>query len=261
MARCLFSSNRSSIANVNVGGEVKVGKAGYQRANSTTPPKAGPAKRPAPKTTRRTPTVTAPTARVPVPRVPASRPKVAGSGRGYIVGRVNRYYDALGVAGVDVLDTIQVGDTVRILGPATDFEEKVRSIQLDRTAVERISGNYQIGLKVSQTVSVGDEIFKVVFRSNEPASNARPAVKETLVGTVAHYYGRAGAATVLLSKPLKVNDFIRLRGVTTDFTQTVASMKLDRVSVALARGGELVGIAVTAPVRVGDLVYVLSEKK
>jgi hypothetical protein len=239
----------------------KLGRPASSALTQPPNPKARPAKRPAPKTTRRKPTVTAPTPPVLVPRVPSSPPKVAGSGRGYIVGRVNRYYDALGVAGVDVLDTFQVGDTVRILGPATDFEEKVRSIQLNRLPVERVTGNYKIGLKVSQTVSVGDEVFKVVFRSNEPASSPRAAVKETLVGTVDHYYGRAGAATVQLSKPLKLNDVIRFRGATTDFTQTVVSMEMDRVPVTRARGGVLVGIAVTDAVRVGDQVYVLSEKK
>ncbi|HEV7746830.1 MAG TPA: toll/interleukin-1 receptor domain-containing protein [Pyrinomonadaceae bacterium] len=217
-----------------------------------------PTRRPAKKRARRTPTVKATPAPAAVER-PASRsrPKRAGTGRGYIVGRVNHYYDGLGVAGVDVLDTIQVGDTVRILSPVTDFEEKVRSIQLNGVAIERVTGNYQIGLKVSQTVAVGDEIFKVVFRSSEPTSSNQP-VKETLVGTVQHYYGRAGAAILQLSKALKVGDTIRVRGVTTDFTQTISSMELDRAPVTRAKGGVQVGVGVTEAVRVGDLVYVLS---
>lgn len=222
-------------------------------------PKVKPTKRPATKRTRPTPVVKATPAPAAVPRATTrSRPKVAGSGRGYIVGTVNHYYDSLGVAGVDVLDTIQVGDTVRILGPATDFEEKVRSIQLNRVRVERVSGNYKIGLKVSQTVSVGDEIFKVVFRSSEQTSSTRPAAKETLVGAVQHYYGRAGAAILQLSKALKVGDIIRVRGATTDFTQTVSSMELDRAPLTRAKGGVQVGVGVSEAVRVGDLVYVLS---
>jgi hypothetical protein len=218
-----------------------------------------PTKRPAPKRVRSTPVVKPAPPPAAVKRTPSrTRPKAAGTGRGYIVGIVNHYYDRLGVAGVDVVDTIQVGDTVRILGPATDFEEKVRSIQLNQVAVERVSGDYQIGLKVSQTVSIGDEIFKVVFRSNEQTSSTRPAVKETLVGSVQHYYGRAGAAILELSKVLKLGDVIRFRGATTDFTQPVSSMELDHIPVTRAKSGAQVGIGVTEAVRVGDLVYVLS---
>lgn len=186
---------------------------------------------------------------------------VKGSRKGHLVAKVNHYFSGLGVAGIDVVDTIQMGDLVRFWGRTTDFAEALTSIQLNRKPVDRADGNCQVGMKVSRPVCVGDEVYKVSPREREQALGIHSEPNETAVGEVQHYYGLAGATVVAITKPLKVGDVIRFRGRTTDFTQTISSMELDRVSVPRSKGGSLVGLAVSQPVRVGDVVYRQSGKQ
>jgi hypothetical protein len=190
------------------------------------------------------------------PSVPRQLPiAVKGSRRGHLVGRVNHYFDRLGVAGIDVFDTIRVGDVVWIWGPTTKFAEKVESIQLKRKPVDRADSNCQIGLMVSRPVCVGDEVYNVRPQVSERALGIHSKSNETLVGEVHHHYGRVSAAGVVLTSPLAVGDVIRFRGRTTDFIQPVSSMELDGVPVTRCDGVSLVGLRVSQRVRAGDVVY------
>jgi len=60
---------------------------------------------------------------------------------------------------------------------------------------------------------------------------------ETLVGKVTHYFGRIGVAAVKLSAPLFQGDTIHFRGKSTDFTQTLESMKSSIIRCARPRPG------------------------
>ena len=79
------------------------------------------------------------------------------------------------------------------------------------------------------------------------------------VGRVIHYWTRLGVAGVELTKPLKLDDWVRFRGTTTDFQQRVTSMQLDHKFVNQADAGQAVGILVADRVRVGDAVYLLED--
>ena len=75
------------------------------------------------------------------------------------------------------------------------------------------------------------------------------------IGKVTHYFNKIGVAAVVLSKPLKVGDKIRIKGKTTDFEQIVESMQIEGKDVKEAMPGDLVGIKVVDRVRKKDLVY------
>ncbi|RLI78086.1 translation elongation factor-like protein [Archaeoglobales archaeon] len=75
------------------------------------------------------------------------------------------------------------------------------------------------------------------------------------VGKVTHYFNKISVAAVVLSKPLKVGDKIRIKGKTTDFEQIVESMQIEGKDVKEAMPGDLVGIKVVDRVRKKDLVY------
>jgi len=77
------------------------------------------------------------------------------------------------------------------------------------------------------------------------------------VGKITHYFNKIGVAVVVLTKPLKVGDKIRIKGKTTDFEQTVESMQIDGKDIEEAMPGDLVGIKVVDRVRKKDLVYKL----
>lgn len=82
---------------------------------------------------------------------------------------------------------------------------------------------------------------------------------ERLVGKVKDYFKKVGVAALELEGPLKVGDTIRIVGHTTDLTQPVDSMQIEREPVQEAGPGEYVGIKISERARPGDSVYVVEE--
>jgi putative protease len=79
---------------------------------------------------------------------------------------------------------------------------------------------------------------------------------EVQVGRVTHYYGKLGVALIeIKAGELRVGEDIRIRGKTTDFSQKVESMELDRKPVQSASPGQVIGIKVRERVREDDGVY------
>jgi hypothetical protein len=74
------------------------------------------------------------------------------------------------------------------------------------------------------------------------------------VGTITHYFPHVQAAVIKLKCPLSIGDNIKIKGHTTDLTQTVVSMQINRVPVNSAKSGQEIGILVKSRVRHGDLV-------
>ena len=81
------------------------------------------------------------------------------------------------------------------------------------------------------------------------------AVEGRLVGTITHFFGRISVGIIDLSDTLRVGETIRIKGPTTDLTQTVESMQIDHADVETAGPGDDVAVLVTENVRVGDKVY------
>ncbi len=75
------------------------------------------------------------------------------------------------------------------------------------------------------------------------------------IGSVTHYFTRINVAVVELSDTLLVGDRILLKGMTTDFEQTVNSMQIEHESVKKAEAGQSIGLKVDDRVREGDSVY------
>ena len=76
------------------------------------------------------------------------------------VGNVTHYYDKIGVAVVDILAPIKVGDKIKITG-STEFEQELTSMQIEHENIKKAKKGDQIGLKINQPVKDKDEIFKV----------------------------------------------------------------------------------------------------
>ena len=81
---------------------------------------------------------------------------------------------------------------------------------------------------------------------------------EIEIGKITHYYTNLGVGVVELADTLTVGDTIHVQGATTDFTQKVESIQIDSDSVAEARTGDAIGLAVQERVREGDTVYKLA---
>ncbi len=78
------------------------------------------------------------------------------------------------------------------------------------------------------------------------------------IGVVSHYFPRAGAAVVVLSRPIHRRDTIHVRGATTDFVQAVDGLALDGAPVAAGVPPQSVGVRLEQRARVGDRVYRIS---
>lgn len=78
---------------------------------------------------------------------------------------------------------------------------------------------------------------------------------EKQIGTVDHFFSNISVGMIKLSDMLKVGDRIHIKGSTSDFTQDIASMQIDRVPAQEAKAGDLISIKVEQKVRKDDVVY------
>lgn len=78
-----------------------------------------------------------------------------------LVGRVSHYYNRIGVAVIEVTDTIKVGDTIRIKGGIRDFEQTIDSMEIEHQKVEVATKGQSIGLQVVEKVRETDLVYKV----------------------------------------------------------------------------------------------------
>lgn len=75
------------------------------------------------------------------------------------IGAVTHYYSNLGVAIVKFNKKVDVGARIRFKGATTDFEEVIQSMQYDHKPIESAKKGQEVGIKVSQKVREGDEVF------------------------------------------------------------------------------------------------------
>ncbi len=76
------------------------------------------------------------------------------------VGNITHYYDKIGVAVVDILAPLKVGDKIKITG-STEFEQEVGSMQIEHKNIKKAKKGDQIGMKIDQPVKDKDEVFKI----------------------------------------------------------------------------------------------------
>ncbi|MBI3292455.1 MAG: translation elongation factor-like protein [Elusimicrobia bacterium] len=78
---------------------------------------------------------------------------------------------------------------------------------------------------------------------------------EIKVGEVEDYFSKVGVVAFTLAESLKVGDTIHIKGHTTDITQVVESIQIDRKPVQQAQSKDSVGIKVKDRARKGDTIY------
>lgn len=77
------------------------------------------------------------------------------------IGQVSHYYDKIGVAVVELTDTLSTGDTIRFVRGGEDlFEQTVESIQIEHEKVEKANKGQTVGLKVAEAVKAGAEVYR-----------------------------------------------------------------------------------------------------
>jgi len=76
------------------------------------------------------------------------------------VGTISHYFPKISVAIVEVTAPIEVGDTLRIKGPTTDFEQTIKSMEIEHKKIEKAKPGDSIGLKVEERVRENDIVYK-----------------------------------------------------------------------------------------------------
>jgi translation elongation factor EF-1alpha len=80
-----------------------------------------------------------------------------------LIGKVVKFFSKPGVAAVEITSVgLAIGDSIRIKGHTTDFQDLVSSMQIDKDAVSKASPGDTIGIKVKERAREGDLVYKVL---------------------------------------------------------------------------------------------------
>ena len=78
-----------------------------------------------------------------------------------LIGRIDHWFGKISVAGIELTDTLAVGDRVHFLGYTTDFEQEITSMQIMHQDVPTAGPGDSVGVKVQFKVRPGDRVYKV----------------------------------------------------------------------------------------------------
>ena len=77
------------------------------------------------------------------------------------VGKVTHYFNRIGVAAIELSDSLETGNLIHIKGHTTDIEQKVETMQIDNGSVTRADKGQVIGLKVKDYVREHDVVYRI----------------------------------------------------------------------------------------------------
>lgn len=80
---------------------------------------------------------------------------------GILVGEVNHFYNHIGVAVIDLVDTLQLGDQVHFFGRSTDFRQEINSMQIEHQVITEAGEGQEIAIKVERRVRNHDKVYKL----------------------------------------------------------------------------------------------------
>ena len=79
----------------------------------------------------------------------------------YSVGTVTHYFGKPKVGIVGLTGDVSTGDTLSFRGHGTDFQQAVKSMQVNHVTVDTASAGTEVGIKVKKRVREGTEVYRV----------------------------------------------------------------------------------------------------
>ncbi len=76
------------------------------------------------------------------------------------IGKITHFFSKIDVAVIELKSALNVGDTIAVKGPTTDFEQRIESMQIEHKNVQRAEPGQSIGLKVKERVRETDMVYK-----------------------------------------------------------------------------------------------------
>jgi len=80
---------------------------------------------------------------------------------GKLIGKVTHYFSHISVAVIELSEDLKVGETIRIVGGETDFNQIVDSMEIEHEKVKVAKPGDSVGTKVDQKVRDGYKVYKV----------------------------------------------------------------------------------------------------
>ncbi len=80
---------------------------------------------------------------------------------GKLIGRVTHYFGNIGVAVIELTDKLKAGDTIRIVGGETDFNQTVESMEVEHQKINEAKKGDSVGMKVGQKVREDYKVYKL----------------------------------------------------------------------------------------------------
>lgn len=78
-----------------------------------------------------------------------------------VVGKILHYYTKIGVAVLELVGELSVGDRISIEGASTSIQQTIDSMQIEHASVKTAKAGDSIGLKVADRVRPGDLVYKI----------------------------------------------------------------------------------------------------
>lgn len=81
-------------------------------------------------------------------------------GKPSVIGEITHYFGHISVAVIKLSSALKTGDTIRIAGGETDFDQEVGSMEVDHKKVTTAKKGESVGLKVDQKVREDYKVYK-----------------------------------------------------------------------------------------------------
>lgn len=94
------------------------------------------------------------------------------------IGKITHFFGGISVAAIKLTSTLKVGDKISIEGGATNFQQKVDSIQINKKNVQAANAKDEIGIKVKDKAREGDIVYKLEAKKSDD-DNDEEDYKET----------------------------------------------------------------------------------
>jgi len=99
------------------------------------------------------------------------------------------------------------------------------------------------------------KIKKLKKRPSQANKKPSKKPKEKEIGIITHYFDKISVGIIKLKADLKLGETIRIKGLNSDFIQTVKSMQLNHKDITKAKKGDEIGAKVIQPVGKNNKVY------
>ncbi len=88
-------------------------------------------------------------------------PEKKSSPEGDLVGVISHYFGHIGVGVIELSGILKEGDSIRVVGGETDFEQQIESMEVDHKKVKKANKGDSVGLKLDQKVREGYKVYKI----------------------------------------------------------------------------------------------------